>query len=163
MNSELSIGLVLLLTVSGLTGCAGTEQDFCQYLSLEEAQAFDRTISSTEMRQTERVLYCVYKSSSSDRLFVSLDRALKYSPEDFLKVVTKNSPEEFEKLMTFSESGIDTSVLFLGDEHDELELDFLISQDSEYSVTIRARDVTSKSLDKIDKLKELAKTVLSRL
>ena len=91
MHFAIRIKLVLLVFLALLAGCAESEQDFCQYLSVEEAQAFDPNIYAAEMRQTERILYCVYKDDTSDRLFISLDRALKYSPEAFLQVVAKNS------------------------------------------------------------------------
>jgi len=162
MHLTSGIRVVLTLFFALSVGCTETKQDFCKHLSLEEAQAFDPTISNTEMRQTKRILYCVYKNDTSDRLFVSVDRAMKYSPKDFLKVLAKNSPDEYEEIVSLSSAGIDSAALFLGNV-DELQLDFLISQNSEYSVTIRAREVTSTSSGKIDKLQSIATKVLSRI
>jgi len=162
MQFAIRIKLVLLVFLALLAGCAEPEQDFCQYLSVEEAQAFDSNIYAAEMRQTERILYCVYKDDTSDRLFVSLDRALKYAPEDFLQVVANNSPEKNEDIVLLSSAGIDAAALFLGDD-DELNLDFLIAQNSDFSVTIRAHDVTNTSAAKINTLQKIAAMVLSRL
>ena len=162
MHLTSGIKVVLMLFFALSVGCAETKQDFCKHLSLEEAQAFDPTISNTEMRQTKRILYCVYKNETSDRLFVSVDRAMKYSPKDFLKVLAKNSPDEYEEILSLSGAGIDSAALFLGND-DELQLDFLIAQNNEYSVTIRAREVTSTSSGKIDKLQSIATKVLSRI
>jgi hypothetical protein len=162
MKLSPAIKLFLLVSIALSLGCAKTEQDFCKYLSLEETQEFDATISSTEMRQTERILYCVYKNEASDRLFISLDQALKYSSKDFLEVLAKNSPEKVEEIITLPSTGIDAAALFLGND-DELKLDFLLAQNSKYSVTIRAHDVTSADADKVDKLKSIAVMVLSRI
>ena len=162
MKLSPAIKLFLLVSIALSLGCAKTEQDFCKYLSLEEAQEFDATISSTEMRQTERILYCVYKNEASDRLFISLDQALKYSSKDFLEVLAKNSPEKVEEIITLPSAGIDAAALFLGND-DELKLDFLLAQNSKYSVTIRAHDVTSTDTDKVDKLRSIAAMVLSRI
>lgn len=163
MKMLLGIKLILLVFIWSLAGCAKTETDFCKYLSLEEVQVFDQSITSSEMRQTEKILYCVYRNDAADRLFISLDRALKYPPEDFLKVVAKNSPEEYEEIMTFSGADINTAALFLSDERNQLKLEFLISQNSEYSVTIRAHDLVSTNTDKITELKDIAKMVVSRI
>jgi len=162
MHFAIRIKLVLLVFLALLAGCAEPEQDFCQYLSVEEAQAFDPNIYATEMRQTERVLYCVYKDDTSDRLFISLDRALKYAPKDFLQVVAKNSPEKNEDIVSLSNADIDAAALFLGND-DEMNLDFLIAQNSDYSVTIRAHDVTNASSAKIESLQKIAALVLSRI
>ena len=162
MHLTSGIKVVLMVFFALSVGCTETKQDFCKHLSLEEAQAFDPTISNTEMRQTKRILYCVYKNETSDRLFVSVDRAMKYSPKDFLKVLAKNSPDEYEEILSLSGAGIDSAALFLGND-DELQLDFLIAQNNEYSVTIRAREVTSTSSGKIDKLQSIATKVLSRI
>ena len=163
MRSKPGINFVLLLLVTLSAGCAETKLDFCKYLSLEEARVFDRTISNAEMRQTEKILYCVYKNETSDRLFISLDRALKYPPKDFLKVLAKNSPEKYEKIISLSGPGVDSAALFLGNDNYNLRLEFLIAQNSGFSVTMRAHDVTSTSSEKIYKLKDIATRVLSRL
>ena len=162
MKLSPAIKLFLLVSIALSLGCAKTEQDFCKYLSLEEAQEFDATISSTEMRQTERILYCVYKNEASDRLFISLDQALKYSSKDFLKVLANNSSEKYEKIISLSSADIDAAALFSGND-DELKLEFLLAQNSKYSVTIRAHDVTSTDTDKVDKLRSIAAMVLSRI
>jgi hypothetical protein len=162
MKSSPGIKIFLLVIIALSSGCAKTEQDFCKYLSLEEAQGFDETITNAEMRQTKRILYCVYKNEASDRLFISLDQALKYSSKDFLEVLANNSPEKYEEIITLPGVGIDAAALFLGND-DELKLDFLIAQNSKYSVTIRAHDVISTDADKMDKLRSIAATVLSRI
>ena len=162
MKLSLGIKLFLLVSIALSLGCSKAEQDFCKYLSLEETQEFDATISNTEMRQTERILYCVYKNEASDRLFISLDQALKYSSKDFLKVLANNSSEKYKKIISLSSADIDAAALYLGND-DELKLEFLLVQNSKYSVTIRAHDVTSTDADKVDKLKSIAAMVLSRI
>ena len=154
---------LLASTLTGvLVACSGAEQDFCQYLSLSEAQAFDSSITTSEMRQTKLVLYCVWKAGSSDRLFLSLDRAIESGPREFLKVLAKNSPETHDEVITLSDVGGEGAALFLGD-GDTLELEFLVAQNDRYSVTMRAPDVERKDAGKLDRLRQTARTVLSRL
>jgi len=153
---------VALVVCAWLAGCGQADQDFCQYLSLAEAQQFDPDISDANMRQTNGLLYCVWGDGKSDRLFISLDRAMDYKAVDFLSVVAKNSPEPDEELIRLFGIGTDAAALFLG-ENDEMQLDFLVVQNRDYSVTIRARDVTSSDSPEFEQLKEIAATVLSRL
>lgn len=154
--------LYILASSMLLTACTGAEQDFCRYLSLDEARSFDPQITSAEMRQTELVRYCVWQAGVSDRLFISLDRALNYHPRDFLKVLAKNSPEENDEVVTLADTGNEGAALFLGDGAD-LELEFLVAQNGRYSVTIRAPNVERGSAAKLDRLSKIANTVLTRL
>jgi len=87
---------------------------------------------------------------------------MDYKAVDFLSVVAKNSPEPDEELIRLFGIGTDAAALFLG-ENDEMQLDFLVVQNRDYSVTIRARDVTSSDSPEFEQLKEIAATVLSRL
>jgi hypothetical protein len=162
MSVARSIKLVTLLSITLLVGCIG-EKDFCKYLPLAEAQAYDPSISKTEMRQTKKILYCVYKSATSDRLFISMDTVMKHSPREFLKVLAKNSPEQYSEVRPLSGFSNDGAALFLGDEENQLRLDFLIVQNRKYLVVIRAPDVMSTNSENLDKLNEIASKVLSRI
>jgi len=155
--------LAILAIITLPFGCAETKQDYCKFLTLQEAQVFDPSISKAEMRQTKKINYCVYKSSTSDKMFISVDRALSYPAREFFAVLAKNSPEKFDEIVSLPATGNETTALFLGNQDDQLKLDFLITQNSQYSVTIRAHDVTRTSSDKIDKLTAVASLVLSRL
>lgn len=152
--------LVLLAFVVLAAGCG--KQDFCKYLSLREAQTFAPTITNANMRQTKRLLYCVWGDGTSDKLFISIDRAMNNHPQDFLKVLAKNSPEEKHEVVSIAGVGTGAAALFLGNA-EPLKLDFLIAQNSKYSVAIRAPDVTAAQSAEFGKLKEIASTVLSRL
>ena len=162
MKLNVILKFILFIDIMFLVACSEPQQDFCKYLSIAEAQDFDPSISRTEMRQTKHILYCVYGDGLSDKLFISVDRPLKYSPEDFLKVLAKNSPEENEEIISFSDVGNNAAALFLGDD-DQLDLEFLIAQNKKYSVTIRAHGVENTSSEKINKLKSFAAKVLSRI
>jgi hypothetical protein len=160
MRLRLSITLALVAAITLSAGCG--KQDFCKYVSLREAQAFAPSITNAKMRQTKRLLYCVWGDGTSDKLFISIDRALKYHPQDFLKVLAKNSPEEKYEVVSIAGVGTEAAALFLGNA-DPLKLDFLIAQNSKYSVTIRAPDVTAAHSQEFAKIKEIASTVLSRI
>lgn len=162
MRHLFGVKRVFLVVITLLVSCTGSKQDFCKYLSLSEAQVFDQTISNTEMRQTEFVLYCVYKDGSLDRLLVTLDRRMKSSVKKFFKVFAQNSPEKYNEIISLSVSGTDSAALFLGNGK-ELKLNFLIAQNSKHSVILRAIDVISTQDDKIDALDAIAKKVLSRM
>jgi hypothetical protein len=160
MRLRLGITLVLLAFIALSAGCA--KQDFCKYLSLREAQAFAPTITNAKMRQTKKLLYCVWGDGTSDKLFISLDRAMNHHPQEFLKVLAKNSPEENHEVVSIAGVGTEAAALFLGNAG-QLKLDFLIAQNSKYSVAIRAPDVTASDSQEFIKLKEIASTVLSRI
>ena len=153
---------VLMVLSIVLVGCAEPKQDFCQYLSIEEARAFDSDIAVSSMRQTKGLLFCVWSDGASDRLFVSLDRAMDYSPTDFLAVLAANSPEKHQEVVTVSTVGNQAAALFLSDDKPVM-LEFLISQNNRHSVTIRAPGVERSDAEKLAALKQIADTVLSRL
>lgn len=154
--------LVVFALFGLLAACSAGQQDFCQYLSLDEARAFDPNITASEMRQTPLILYCVWKAGPSDSLFLSLDRATESTPRDFLRVLAKNSPEDNTEVVSLSDVGGDGAALFLGDGA-ALDLDFLVAQNDRYSVTLRANKVRRQDTEKLDELRHIARTVLSRL
>lgn len=159
MQFRLREGL-LLAAVFLSTACS--ETDFCQYLTVDEAKSFDPAINQTEMRQTEAVLYCVYKSADSDRLFLSLDRAFGSTPEQFLRVLAKNAPERSQKIVSLPGEDYTAAALFLGDS-DILELDFLVAQNAHFSVAVRAPRVASDEPVKLQHLQQIVDRVMSRL
>lgn len=154
----------LLLLTCGLllSACAEKQQDFCQYLSLEEARLFDANIVRSEMRQTRALLFCVWSDGASDRLFMSLDRALDYTTTDFLKVVAQNSTERYRQVVPVPGVGNEAAALYLGEE-EPVELEFLIAQDQRYSITLKAPGVRKSDAEKLDALNQIANLVLSRL
>lgn len=156
------MSFLVLLPAIFLAGCSG-EKDFCKYLSVAEARSFDPAITSTEMRQTELILYCVYKSPTSDILFVSLDTALKHSAVDFLSVIARNSPSRHDEIRPIPGFSNESAALFQGESRDQMKLEFLLAQNRDYSVFIRAHGVTDKSTGKMNKLVDIAAKVLSRL
>jgi hypothetical protein len=129
---------------------------------MAEAQRFDATIREAAMRQTKGLLYCVWGDGRNDKLFVSLDGALDYRAAEFLSVVAKNSPEPDDEIVAVPGVGSDAAALFLGDD-DAMALDFLIAQNSRYSITLRARGVTRADSPAFEELERIATTVLERL
>jgi hypothetical protein len=162
MPIDVARRFIALVLFGLLAACSAGKQDFCRYLSLDEARAFDPSITASAMRQTPLILYCVWKAGPSDSLFLSLDRATETTPRDFLRVLAKNSPEENTEVVTLSDVGGDGAALFLGD-GDALDLDFLVAQNDRYSVTLRANNVERSDTEKLDELRHIARTVLSRL
>jgi len=162
MNFLASRNLMAFVGCTLLVGCADSKQDFCKYLTVEEARSFDSNIVVSEMRQTKGLLYCVWGDGKSDKLFISLDRAIDHSLSDFLKVVAKNSPEANQKVISVSGVGNEAAALFLGDDG-RMALEFFISQNSKYSITIRAPDVNSVDSKKFSRLKEIADMILPRI
>ncbi len=160
--SDATARIVLLACLMLLAGCGRADPDYCQHLSLPEAQQFDADISESAMRQTEGFLYCVWGDGKSDELFISLNLARDYSSAEFLSVVAKNSPEPDEELVRLTGIGNDAAALFLG-EDGKMQLDFLVAQNRDYSITIRAHDVASPDSERFAALKDIAATVLDRL
>jgi hypothetical protein len=155
--------LSLLVCSLLLSACAEKQQDFCQYLSLEEAQSFDPSISESKMRQTKGLLYCVWGDGNNDKLFISLDRALDYSPGEFLNVVAaQTSPRLSLQHEGVTMAGNEAAALFPAD-GEPIVLDMMIIQDSRHSVTIRARGVDKDDSQRIAKLYQFADMILSRL
>lgn len=162
MMSLVDKTMTLLACSIFVIGCTGSSPDFCQYLSLAEAQTFNTSIVASNMRQTKGLSYCVWGDGNSDKLFISLDPAMDHSPQDFLNVVAKNSPEENQKVVSVSGVGDEAAALFSSDDG-PLVLDFLIAQNSEYSIVVRAPEVNSADSLQFRNLKNIAATVLSRI
>jgi len=160
MRSKLWLTLVLSAFIALSAGCG--KQDFCKYLSLREAQAFAPTITTANMRQAKRLLYCVWSDGSSDKLFISLDGAMNHSPKEFLTVLGRNSPDESYEVVPIAGVGTEAAALFVG-RAGRLSLDFLVAQNSKYSVVIRAPGITDSDSQEFIKLKDIASTVLSRI
>jgi len=153
--------LILVACSLVLFACAESKPDFCKYLSLDEARLFDPGIVESKMRQTKGLLYCVWGDGASDKLFISLDRALDYSPSEFLQVVAQNSTGLSLEQGGMTVAGNQIGALFL--EENDLKLEFVIAQNDEYSITIRAPGIDSEDSRKLGKLYEIADTVLARL
>ena len=77
-------------------------------------------------------------------------------------MVAKNSPEANQKVISVSGVGNEAAALFLGDDG-RMALEFFISQNSKYSITIRAPDVKSVDSKKFSRLKEIADMILPRI
>jgi hypothetical protein len=159
-NNPLRLFIALICLLLG--SCSGGGRDFCEYLSVAEARSYDPEITQSEMRQTENILYCVYRSNDSDRLLISLDEKLHYPPAEFLEVLARNSPEENDKIVSLSSPGIESAALFLGD-GEKTELEFLVAQNSRHSVIMRAPTLTSTDTGRLEKLKEFSVLILSSI
>jgi len=162
-NKPFHILILISLSLIG-GGCTSNKLDFCSLLSLEEVSEFNADVVSSQMGvrgEETPTRYCVYKTKNNDEVFLlSIGNPTKNLPYDILQTFSLHM-DGVNSVEMVIDVGNSAAALFSDDfETDKFRI--LIANSSDWSVTIRAKGVSSKYSEKFSTLKKLANTALER-
>ena len=164
MKMNLLHMLVITFLCSLASGCTSSDLDFCSLLSLEEVAEFNTNIVSSQMGvRGEEVptQYCIYKTANNDEVFLlSIGNPTKNLPYDILQTFSRYMEGENSVEMVI-DVGNSAAALF-SDDYEVDRFRILIANSNDWSVTVRAKGVSSKYSENFDVLKTLSNRALNR-
>jgi hypothetical protein len=162
-NKLIRILILISLSLNG-GGCTSNKLDFCTLLSLDELAEFNADIVSSQMgvRDEEApTRYCIYKTGNGDEVFLlSIGNPTKNLPYDILQTFSLFMDGENSVDMVMDVGN--TAAALFSNEFETSKFRILIANSSDWSVTIRAKGVSSKYSEKFSTLKTLANKALER-
>ena len=164
MNNKLLHKLILISLSLMISACTSNKLDFCSLLSLEEVAEFDASIVSSQMGvrgEKAPTQYCIYKTANNDEVFLlSIGNPTKNLPYDILLNFSHYMEGENSVEMVI-DVGNSAAALF-SDDYEVDRFRILIANSNDWSVTVRAKGVSSKYSENFDVLKTLANRALNR-
>lgn len=159
----LSILILISLSLIG-GGCTSDKLDFCTLLSLDEVSAFNADIVSSQMGvrgEESPTSYCIYKTGDGDEVFLlSIGNPTKNLPYDILQTFSQYMDGENTVDMVIDVG--DSAAALFSDDFETDKFRILIANSSDWSVTVRAKGVSSKYSERFSTLKMLASKALER-
>jgi hypothetical protein len=146
------------------SGCTSSDLDFCSLLSLKEVAELDANIVSSQMGvrgEEAPTQYCIYKNTNNDEVFLlSIGNPTKNLPYDILLAFSRYMEGDNSVEMVI-DVGNSAAALF-SDDYEVDKFRILIANSNDWSVTVRAKGISSKYSEKFDVLKTLANKALTR-
>lgn len=147
-----------------VSGCTSSDLDFCSLLSLEEVSEFDANITSKQMGVRGKdtpTNYCIYKNNNNEEvLLVSIGNPTKNLPYEILLTFSRFMEGDNSVEMVVDVG--DSAAALFSEDYEVDKFRILIANNDDWSVTVRAKGISSKYSEKFAVLKKLANKALTR-